>query len=418
VLASEEPVLLEPGLDRDLDAPREAASIPLEVRSVLAAPLGKGRALEGLVYLESPRSKRTFTASERTTLTALCDLAASHLEARRAAGQGQALGRLYQAELRGHQELSHIVGSSPAMQAVHEQVRRAGPTEVTTLVLGESGTGKELVAGALHRLSPRAGGPFVAVNCAALPSELVESELFGHRKGAFSGAAGDRPGRFQLADGGTLFLDELADLPAAAQAKLLRALETRRVQRLGGGPEEPVDVRLVAATRADLPAEVEAGRFREDLYFRLGVFTIRMPPLRERLEDLPDLVESLVGLLARLHRRPVEGVTAQALELLRAHDWPGNVRELRNVLEQAVVRASGAWIGPSDLGLAAAPGRSHPVYPDELDAARALFERQHIGRILGEVSGDVEGAAKRLGVARSSLYKRLKDLDLDPAEYR
>ena len=419
------PVLVDPGLDDEGGV--EVASIPLEVRSVLAAPLTRGDQHEGLVYLESPRSRKTFTAAERDTLVALCGFAAAHLssreEAHRQRTRGAALGRLYQDELAGHQDLAGIVGRSPAMRAVVDQVRQAAPTDVTTLILGESGTGKELVASALHRLSRRAAGPLVAVNCSALPAELVESELFGHRQGAFTGATEDRLGRFQMADGGTLFLDELGDLPAAAQAKLLRVLETRRVQRLGESRDEAVDVRVVAATKVDLAEAVAAGRFREDLYFRLKVFTIPLPPLRERMDDLPDLVEALVALLGRLHGRPLQGVSAQALELLRHHPWPGNVRELRNVLEQAFVRTPGEWITAGALGLegpVTPPGAraSEPRYPEELEAARVLFERQHIARCLEAEKGDVARTATRLGIARSNLYKRLKEYSLEAANFR
>jgi DNA-binding NtrC family response regulator len=253
----------------------------------------------------------------------------------------------------------------------------------------------------------------------------VESELFGHRRGAFSGAVEDRLGRFQMADGGTLFLDELGELPGSAQAKLLRVLESRRVQRLGDAGEEPVDVRVVAATKIDLGAAVAAGTFREDLYFRLKVFTIVLPPLRDRREDLPDLVESLVPLLARLHGREVQGVSAQAMELLRHHSWPGNVRELRNVLEQALVRTAGEWITAGALGLegpvtapGAASAEAKPAYPDELEAARALFERQHIARCLELERGDVARTATRLGIARSNLYKRLKEYSLEASDFR
>ncbi len=424
VMEAEGPVLVDPGLEAGGGTP--VASIPLEVRSVLAAPLpGEGEPL-GLVYLESPRSRKTFSPAERATLRTLCRFAAAHLESRREASlsrtRGAALAHLYREEVAGHHDLEGIVGRSPAMQAVLAAVRQAGPTDVTTLVLGESGTGKELVAGALHRAGRRARGPLVAVNCSALPADLVESELFGHRRGAFTGASEDRPGRFQMADGGTLFLDELGELPLPAQAKLLRALETRRVVRVGDSREEAVDVRVVAATKVDLAEAVRAGRFREDLYFRLEVFTIRLPPLRERPEDLPDLVESLVGLLGRLHGRRISGVTAQAMELLRAHAWPGNVRELRNVLEQALVRSDGDWIQAGALGLPGsqenAPARSEDRYPDDLEGARALFERQHIARCLEAERGDVDRTAARLGIARSNLYKRMKEYGLDPARFR
>ena len=281
-------------------------------------------------------------------------------------------------ERRRLSSLTGLIGHSEAIREVLVKVEQIAPVSSTVLIEGESGTGKELVARAIHRLGPRRNRPFIAVNVGALPETLLESELFGHEKGAFTGAAERRIGRFELANTGTLFLDEIGDVPLATQVKLLRVLEEREVTRVGGTQNIPVDVRVVAATNNPLREGVEAGRFRSDLYYRLNVLSIYLPPLRERREDIPVLVRQFIAELSRQHDRPFKGISPEALEILVEYEWPGNVRELRNLVESMVVLAPGREIGPSDI----------PRQIREGGAAR--FLPVHVGPVMRERAG-VEG---------------------------
>jgi DNA-binding NtrC family response regulator len=319
-------------------------------------------------------------------------------------------------------EFRGMVGDSAAMRAVADTIRRAGSTDATVLVTGESGTGKELAARALHAESRRADAPFIALNCSALPAELIESELFGHVRGAFTGADRDREGVFEAADGGTLFLDEVGDLSSSAQAKLLRVIEEGRVTPVGTAASRAVDVRLVAATNRPLDEMASRGEFREDLLYRLQVVTLRLPPLRERRADIPALAVHFVAELARRHERPVRSLSASARRALVAYDWPGNVRELRNVLERAVVLADG-----DEMDLAALPARvsGTSIAPGPIDAALAelpyteareraveAFERSFLAAALERHGGNVSATARSLGLHRQSLQKILRRLDL------
>jgi DNA-binding NtrC family response regulator len=299
-----------------------------------------------------------------------------------------------------------LVSKSPAMQALFELARAAAATTSTVLVQGESGTGKELLARAIHAESPRSAGPFVAVSCAALAETLLESELFGHERGAFTGAVVRRKGKFETAHGGTLFLDEIGDVSAKLQLDLLRALEERRFERLGGNETVQVDVRIVAATNRDLRRAVADGRFREDLYYRLNVIPITLPPLRERREDIPLLVDAIVEQLAVEMARPIAGVAADTMAALITHPWPGNVRELRNVLERAVVVAGGRILQPSDLGIASAasPDAAPSGEPLSLDDV----ERRHIAEVMRHTGGNVTQAARLLGIDRVTLYNKMR----------
>jgi len=307
---------------------------------------------------------------------------------------------------------TYLVGESPALAEVRRLIEKVAPVDSTVLVTGESGTGKELVARSIHEAGPRADGPFVVINCAALPRELVESELFGHVRGAFTGAHRDRPGHFELARHGTLFLDEIAELPLELQPKLLRALEQKEVLPVGATAPVRTDARIVAATNRCLEEEIEAGRFREDLYFRLRVVEIRLPPLRERREDVPVLVEHFVRRLNPRLKRRVLGVDGAALQALMEAPWRGNVRELENVLERAMILSEHETLSLDDLpvDLAGSLGEAieAPV-PDDLRQAARAFELQHIRRVLGEAGGNREEAARRLGIDASTLYRRLKD---------
>jgi len=314
-----------------------------------------------------------------------------------------------------------LVGSGPAMQRVFDVIRKVAETDLTVLVRGESGTGKELVAQALHHRSPRALRPFVAVNCAAISRELVESELFGHEKGAFTGADARRVGRFEAAAGGTLLLDEIGDMPLETQAKVLRVLQERVLERVGGNVKIPVDVRVVAATHRDLEAEVKDGRFRQDLYYRLKVVQLELPPLRERREDIPALVERFLAQLAERLGRPRTRISEAALGRLSRHPFPGNVRELRNLIEQASVLSSGGVIEPPDLALDGEPevtaegGAAYVPGTPFAEAKRAAterFERQFLGEALRRHGGNVSRTAEAVGMVRQSLQQKLKELGL------
>jgi DNA-binding NtrC family response regulator len=293
-----------------------------------------------------------------------------------------------------------IVGAHPRLRAALRLLERVAPTESTVLLLGESGTGKELFARALHALSPRARGPFVALNVAAIPDTLVENELFGHEKGAFTGADRARPGRFEQAQGGTLLLDEIGELPLAAQGKVLRVLEERTFERVGGGATRRADVRLVAATNRNLRAMVEEGAFRSDLYFRLDVFPIELPPLRERRSDVPALARHLVAEIAARHGGGAPELGEDALALLAEADWPGNVRELANVLERAVILTSGAPLAAADL---------RPL----LRPLAGAGERERLRDALRQSGGDKRRAAALLGVSYRTLQRWVKAGDLE-----
>ncbi|HXF96449.1 MAG TPA: sigma-54 dependent transcriptional regulator [Gemmatimonadales bacterium] len=321
-----------------------------------------------------------------------------------------------------HDALGHgdpLVGVSQAMEEVRALIARIAPTEARVLITGESGTGKELVAAAIHRQSPRAAKPFVTVNSAAIPRDLVESEMFGHERGAFTGATERRQGRFELADGGTLFLDEVGDLPPEAQAKLLRVLESGVVERLGGEKPIRVDVRVIAATNKDLPRAVQQGQFREDLWFRLNVLPIYIPPLRERTDDIPPLVRHFADRLAARLGRPVR-LDPGALQLLQAYRWPGNVRELANLLERLAILASGETITADDVaqvlprdGTPAARGDGAWVDVSLSDALDE-YERILIARALSVSQGNVAEAARRLATDRANLYRRMRRLGIEP----
>jgi DNA-binding NtrC family response regulator len=327
--------------------------------------------------------------------------------------------RLLRERIEREYGLAGIVGGGPAMKRVFETLRKVAPTDLTVLVRGESGTGKELVAQALHELSPRRERPFVAVNCAAIARELVESELFGHERGAFTGADARRAGRFEAANGGTLFLDEVGDMPPATQAKVLRVLQERRFERLGGTTPIEVDVRIVAATHRNLEAEVAAGRFRDDLYYRLRVVEIALPPLRERREDVPTLSQRLLAQVAERHGRAPKSLTPAALAALARHSWPGNVRELRNALERAAVLCEGDAIDASDLPLDAAaqlPLDDPSVsFSDAKRRATEEFERAYLLRALRAHDGNISRTADAIGMVRQSLQQKMRELGLREA---
>jgi DNA-binding NtrC family response regulator len=305
-----------------------------------------------------------------------------------------------------------IVGRSPAVHALRENIRRVGPSQGRVLITGENGAGKELVAHAIHVLSKRATGPFVKVNCAAIPKDLVESELFGHERGAFTGATQSKQGRMELAHEGTLFLDEIGDLSQESQAKLLRALETGEIQRVGGTKTLAVDVRVVSATNRDLKTAIEAGDFREDLFYRLNVVPIHVPPLRERGHDIRLLAEHFLAHFCRVEGQPAKKLSGQAIELLEVYHWPGNVRELRNLMERAAILVPGATIDAGDLThwLEQAPegdsaaGLKGKIEREEADAIR---------RALEQARGNVTQAAAGLGIDRTNLHRKMRKYGIE-----
>ncbi len=320
---------------------------------------------------------------------------------------------------------TRMVGSSRVMQELDEQIRLVAPSNGRVLITGENGTGKELVARAIHESSQRASGPFVKLNCAAVPQELIESELFGHEKGSFTGASQMRRGKFELADGGTLLLDEVGDMPLAMQAKLLRVLQEGELERVGSSDTIRVDVRVLAASNQDLEAAIEKGRFRQDLYYRLNVIPIHLPPLRERKDDIPALAEHFLELACQENNRRLQRLTPEAVERLASHDFPGNVRELKNSIERLVIMVPADEMGPKEVDRVlslvsqyrptSAPRASSDAFYSRDRPLREMLadsERAMIQRALSDCDGHVTNAARQLGLERSHLYKKMKALGI------
>ena len=371
-----------------------SAGVLLERAGKTFAIAHLGAGARGAIVVEEPGGAAR--ALER--LTAIARLTGAQLDATAAGERSERARRT----LVDRHAPRGLVGKSPALRKIAELVARVAPSASTVLVTGESGTGKERVAEAIHAASPRRGGPFVAINCAAIAESLVESELFGHERGAFTGASERRAGRFEQADGGTLFLDEVGELSPAVQARLLRVLETRRFERIGGARTVAVDVRIVAATHRDLEERVRSGAFREDLYYRLCVVRAHVPPLRDRPEDVVPLAEHFLASYGAAAGRPGLALSAAAKEALEAHWWPGNVRELRNAIERAVVMSDAAVIELEDLELLSrgpAPAKSGSI--DDL-------ERQAVIAALEASGGNKARAAQQLGIDRTTLYKKLR----------
>ena len=330
----------------------------------------------------------------------------------------EAENRALRARVDRHQSL---IGESYAMRQLREQVAMAAPTNGRVLIYGENGTGKELVARTIHALSRRRTATFVEVNCAAIPEELIESELFGHVRGAFTGAVSDRRGKFEVADGGTIFLDEIGDMSLKTQAKVLRVLQEQTMEAVGGTTRIKVDARVLAATNKDLQAEIRGGRFREDLYFRLNVIPIFVPPLRDRQEDIPLLADHFMADFAREYGRRLKTFESTARAVLQHYPWPGNVRELRNVIERLMIMVPGEIISPADLSFLDPAALTRTVLPDaggprqSLHEARDQFERDLILRTLAEQQGNMSRTAEVLGVERSNLYRKMKAFGIAPS---
>jgi two-component system nitrogen regulation response regulator NtrX len=322
--------------------------------------------------------------------------------------------------LRAQVDRQHVmVGDSRAIRQLRDQVAMAAPTNGRVLIYGENGTGKELVARTIHAQSRRRAGPFIEVNCAAIPEELIESELFGHVKGAFTGAVADRRGRFEAASGGTIFLDEIADMSLKTQAKVLRVLQEQVVQPVGGLQVVRVDVRVVAATNKELPAEIRAGRFREDLYFRLNVIPIFVPPLRDRADDIALLADHFMATLAAEYGRRPRRIAPEAMARLQHYDWPGNVRELRNVIERLLIMVPGDTITAQDVAFLGRDGQPAVQEAEAeglpLSEARDRFERDYILQALAAQQGNISRTAETLGVERSNLYKKMRAFGIAPS---
>jgi len=324
--------------------------------------------------------------------------------------------------LRARVDRQHVmVGESYALRQLREQVEMAAPTNGRVLIYGENGTGKELVARTIHQRSRRRTGPFVEVNCAAIPEELIESELFGHVKGAFTGAVADRPGRFEQASGGTIFLDEIGDMSLKTQAKVLRVLQEQAMERVGGTQKIRVDVRVLAATNKDLPTEIRSGRFREDLYFRLNVVPIFVPPLRDRRDDIALLADHFMAMMAAEYGRRPKRLAPEAIGRLQHYAWPGNVRELRNTIERLMIMAPGETITAQDLAFLGHDGVALPEMPSggetiPLAEARDRFERDYILQALATQGGNMSRTADVLGVERSNLYKKMRGFGIGPTK--
>jgi transcriptional regulator with GAF, ATPase, and Fis domain len=376
-------------------------------------------AAQAAISLENARLYEDMAGEVRRRTDAEARLRAALAELEALKNRLEAENVYLQEEIQTQHNFSEIVGNSPALRETLRKVERVAATETTVLITGETGTGKEIVARALHDRGPRRGRPLVKVNCGAIPAGLVESELFGHVKGAFTGALQKRSGRFELADGGSIFLDEVGELPLDTQVKLLRVLQEQEFEPVGASRPVRVDVRVIAATNRDLEAMVRAGTFRADLYYRLNVFPIAVPPLRERREDVPLLVAFFLSVLAKRLGKPLEGFTAQSLQRMREYGWPGNVRELQNVVERAAILSTGPIVDVQPDLLPSSPVPAQASAPGSLKTLEDL-ERDHILRVVKETRWTIEGtkgAATILGLHPNTLRSRMKKLGIARAAH-
>ncbi len=382
------------------------------IRSVACVPLRLKNRLVGAIYLDSHAAASAFTQKALPFLDAFANQAAIAIENARLYQNLREENRRLRAEVQSRHRFAQILGKSGAMRAVFEVMERVLDSRATVLIEGESGTGKELVARAIHYNGALSEKPFVALFCGSLPESLLESELFGHKKGAFTGATSDKRGLFEVADGGTFFLDELGDLTPTIQAKLLRVLQEGEIKRVGETQTRKVNVRIISATNKILKEEVSAGRFREDLFYRLNVITLKMPPLRERREDVPLLAHHFLDRYAKENGKALQGFAEAAMEHLRRYAWPGNVRELENTIERAVVLSKGEWLTENDLQL--------PTNESEPSSAEGLtleqYERRLVERVLRENGGHITQTASKLGVSRRWLHYRLKEWGYDETD--
>jgi transcriptional regulator with GAF, ATPase, and Fis domain len=407
VVETHRPLVVADAL-HDAQWSESASVVNLKLCSVMCAPLMQRGEVFGVIYLGNDRVASLFDEASLEVLTVFASQASLLLQH---ALLLDALRRENVAlkEAVTSRQYGDLIGAGPGMREVYRRIERVAGTDISVLVSGETGTGKEVVAREIHRRSPRADGPFVAVNCGAIPEALLESELFGHLKGSFTGATANRKGKFQAANGGTLFLDEIGEMPGALQVKLLRAIQDRAVTPVGDAHPEPVDIRIIAASNRVLEEEIKRGTFREDLYYRLNVVSIRLPPLRERLEDVGVLAKFFLQKYAREFSSRVRGFAPAALLAMKKYAWPGNIRELENRVKKAVVLAEKALVGPDDLDLR--PESLEPILP--LAQAKEEFQKRYINEVLDRNGGNRTKTAKDLDVDPRTIFRHLERLEAE-----
>ncbi|MFN3197980.1 MAG: sigma 54-interacting transcriptional regulator [Bradymonadia bacterium] len=403
VIEGRQPIIVSDAL-HDTEFKSSVSVVQLRLCSVMCVPLVFRGQLLGLIYVGNDNVVNLFDEHSLEQLTVFATQAALLLDHAIQRDALQRDNKALRTALEGSR-FGSIIGACDPMRGVFRTLEKVAVTDINVLVLGETGTGKELIARELHRRSARKDGPFVAVNCGALPADLMESELFGHRRGAFTGAVEDKKGRFQAAHKGTLFLDEIGEMPAALQVKLLRAIQDRTVTRVGDNRPQPVDIRLVAATHVDLQEAIREGRFREDLYYRLNVVSITLPALRERDEDVVLIARYLLERYAKEYDRKLKGFTSDALIAMRKHAWPGNIRELENRLKKAVVLAEGTQLGPDDLDLGE-EALADRILP--LAEAKEAFQRRYIDQVLALNNHNRTKTARDLGVDPRTIFRHLE----------
>jgi len=407
VLQTRQPLRIEDAL-HDAQFNASESVVNLKLASVMCLPLVMRGELVGAIYLGNDKLTNLFTERELEMATSFCSTAALLIELARQLDELRADKKALQDRLEA-QAYGDIIGACEPMRDIFHKIDKVAGTDISVLVTGETGTGKELIAREIHRRSPRHNGPFVAINCGAIPENLLESELFGHAKGAFTGAVAARPGRFQAASGGTLFLDEIGEMPVGLQVKLLRALQDHAVTRVGENKSETVDIRVVAATNKDVDEEMKAGRFREDLYYRINVIHLHLPALRDRGEDAVMLAKWFLGRAVRELGSKVKGFSPQALVAVKRFRWPGNIRQLENRIKKAVVLAERPLITPDDLELR--PEQLEPILP--LAQARDEWQKRYINEVLERNSGNRTKTAKDLGVDPRTIFRHLERLEAE-----
>ncbi len=408
VLQTGQPVLLHSAQESEFKA--KESVILSSIQSVLSCPLRYRGELIGAIYCDSTSKKGIFTEEDLIFLSAFADLCAISLENARLRELLVEENIYLKREVAKERGFENIVGQSEKMLEVFTLVKKIAATDVNVLIQGESGTGKELVAKAIHYSSIRQEKKFIPIYCGSLPETLLESELFGYKKGSFTGALYDKKGLIEEADGGTLFLDEVADIPLSIQAKLLRFLQEGEIRRIGETEPRKVDCRIIAATNRELKEEIKNKRFREDLFYRLNVLSISLPPLREREDDVVLLAKYFLNRFAKKYNKKIKGISSPALKLIRSYSWPGNVRELENAIARAVSLAEKEVIIPEDLGIELTEGE---VFGDlDLKRTLALTEREKIIEVLKRVGGNKTEAAKVLGISRRALYYKMKELEI------
>src|SRR5438552_2211730 len=407
VLETRQPLRIEDAL-HDAEFNASESVVNLKLSSVMCLPLLLRGELIGAIYLGNDKLANLFSDRELEVATSFCSTATLLVELGRQLDELRADKKQLKDKLE-EQTYGDIIGSCDPMRDIFRKIDKVAGTDISVLVTGETGTGKELIAREIHRRSPRKAGPFVAINCGAIPENLLESELFGHARGAFTGAVGARIGKFQAANGGTLFLDEIGEMPPPLQVKLLRALQDHAVTKVGENKPEPIDIRIVAATNKDLEEEMKAGRFREDLFYRINVVHLHLPPLRDRGEDAVMLAKWFLGRAIRELSSKVKGFSPQALVAIKRFRWPGNIRQLENRIKKAVVLAEKPLISPDDMELR--PEQLEPILP--LTAARDEWQSRYINEVLERNGGNRTKTAKDLGVDPRTIFRHLERMEAE-----